>query len=217
MKEAEQIEIFGEVDSGSVVAITIVADSAGNRAPGYGKWPRVNKWGKPNEPQGTEKGNSMLNMAMIRSERNALKRLRPAEMPDVEVIDADYAVLPRFDGDLNDQLPEPEGVIDVDEETGEVLPDRAEAERALEDDAQAKLEVEKDAIAEEGPPLAPPNADGEAVPIFANVGEFYTYCRLRTVKKLVASQVRDIPGVTDDIKRGDLQAAWTKVVANQEG
>jgi hypothetical protein len=207
MTEEEQMRIYGEVDAESVVAITIVADGAGNRAPGYGKWPKKNNWGKANEPQGTEKGNSMLNMAMIRSERNALKRLRPAEMPDVEVIDADYVVLPRIDGVL----------AQVPEDTA-VLPDGAEAEAAIEEEANARLESANDRIAEEGPPEPPPSSTKSeplAPPKPSCVNDLTKAAHKRY--GLQPKQVYAILGVSSAVEIGpDLDAAWAKIVASQE-
>jgi len=83
MTEKEQIKIYGEVQKGYICAITRLKDAeTGAEAPGYGKW-------KISETvYGTDKGNSALNMAFIRSERQALERLRPGEMPmNVEVVD----------------------------------------------------------------------------------------------------------------------------------
>lgn len=93
MTPKEQEAIFGEVYTDKVMVITKVRDPAtGAEAPGYGAWP------KSSEPYGTEKGNSKFNMAAIRSESQALDRLRPGEMPvGVEVapeefIEAEYEV-----------------------------------------------------------------------------------------------------------------------------
>lgn len=86
MTEEEQKRIFGDVDNFKLWAITKLKDSKGNEAPGYGCWP------KGEDPYGTDKGNTKANMAMIRSERNALDRLFAGEMPQgVEVIDEEYA------------------------------------------------------------------------------------------------------------------------------
>ena len=85
MTEGEQKDILGEVDHQNIWAITVVGTPDGSRAPGYGSWPRNR------QPYGTEKGNTQLNMAMLRSERNALSRLVPGEMPqDVEVYEEAY-------------------------------------------------------------------------------------------------------------------------------
>lgn len=76
MTEQEQRAIFGEVSDDKIMVITKVKDpTTGAEAPGYGAWP------KDSQPYGTEKGNSKFNMAAIRSESQALDRLRPGEMP----------------------------------------------------------------------------------------------------------------------------------------
>lgn len=93
MTEAEQKAIFGEVYEDKIMVITKVKDPAtGAEAPGYGAWP------KNSEPYGTDKGNSKFNMAAIRSESQALDRLRPGEMPvgievaPEEFIEGEYTV-----------------------------------------------------------------------------------------------------------------------------
>lgn len=88
MNEDEQKRVFGKVDATNLIAITILKDiKTGAMARGYGKWP-TNK-----NVQGEDKGNSQANMAFIRSERQALDRLYPADMPaNVEVIDERYEV-----------------------------------------------------------------------------------------------------------------------------
>lgn len=86
MTEGEQERIFGKVDIKNIVAITVLADMNDMSAPGYGKWP------KDELPLGIEKGNSPENMAFIRSERAALDRLLPGEIPvGVEIMDEAYA------------------------------------------------------------------------------------------------------------------------------
>lgn len=87
MSEEEQRRIFGEVSRDKLMVITKVKDPAtGAESPGYGSWP------KDSEPYGTEKGNSKFNMAAIRSESQALDRLRPGEMPvGVEVVPEELA------------------------------------------------------------------------------------------------------------------------------
>ena len=90
MTEDEQKSIRGEVDTDNYWAITVVRDSQGNEAPGYGSWPRGRA------PYGTDKGNTPQNMAFIRSERAALERLFPGEMPQgVEVADTIYLESPQ--------------------------------------------------------------------------------------------------------------------------
>jgi hypothetical protein len=85
MTEEEQKRIFGDMDNAKIWAITKLKDSKGNEVQGYGSWL------KADNPYGTDKGNTKLNMAFIRSERNALDRLFPGEMPQgVQVIDEQY-------------------------------------------------------------------------------------------------------------------------------
>lgn len=76
MKEELQKTIFGEVDKSKLWVITKLKDpTTGAEAVGYGFWPIAET------PKGMEKGNSKFNMAAIRSESQALDRLRPGEMP----------------------------------------------------------------------------------------------------------------------------------------
>ena len=90
MTDDEQRVENGEVDDETWWAITVIQDMQGNRAHGVGSWV---KKGEPN-PYGEDKGNTRQNMAKIRSERQATKRLRPAELPtEVEVIDAEFIEL----------------------------------------------------------------------------------------------------------------------------
>jgi len=101
MSDQEQTDIFGEVDNTKIFAITVLQGPSGNKAPGYGSWP------KDDEPKGTNKGNTKLNMAMIRSERNAFERLLPGEMPaDMDVVDPQYAPLAELP-----EAPKPQGKI----------------------------------------------------------------------------------------------------------
>ncbi len=92
MTEAEQVAIFGKVNKANFWAITTLKDSQGNLYPGYGSWP-VDK-----KPYGMDKGNDIFNMAFIRSERKALDKLAPGELPDIETgddayIEANYKVV----------------------------------------------------------------------------------------------------------------------------
>lgn len=84
MTEQEQKDIMGQVEPDKIWAITIVEDQKGNKYPGYGFWPREI------EVYGDDKGNSARNMAFIRSERNALDRMAPGELPDIEVGDETF-------------------------------------------------------------------------------------------------------------------------------
>lgn len=86
MTPEEQIKIFGVEDTENICAITRLKDTVGNTAIGTGKWP------KSKEVKGEDKGNSKLNMAMIRSERQALERLFPDSLPTEapDVVDERY-------------------------------------------------------------------------------------------------------------------------------
>lgn len=87
MTEDEEKRRYGEVDNTKFRAITKLKDTkTGAEASGYGEWPRAK------EPYGTDKGNSKANMAFIRSERQALDKLYPADMPgsDIPVVDENY-------------------------------------------------------------------------------------------------------------------------------
>ena len=115
MTDDEQKRLRGEIDPKNLWAITVLADAEGNEAPGYGCWP------KHEEPYGTEKGNSKQNMAMIRSERAALERLLPGEMPmGIEVMDETYMdrgqeiepVVEAIEGDFL-EVPQGERVSDI--------------------------------------------------------------------------------------------------------
>lgn len=83
MTEAEQIKRFGEVKQNKLVSITKLKDPVtGAEVVGYGEWP------KTKEPYGIDMGNDKYNMVFIRSESQALNRLRPGDMPqNVMVMD----------------------------------------------------------------------------------------------------------------------------------
>src|SRR3990167_8440963 len=86
MTEKEQVKIRGKVELDKIWTLTIIKDSFDNTYPGYGFW-------KANEqPYGSDKGNDALNMAFIRSERNALDKLAPGELPDVDTGDESFVV-----------------------------------------------------------------------------------------------------------------------------
>ncbi len=85
MTDDEQKAIFGEVYTDRIFAITKIKDRDGNIYPGYGYWLTGD------DVRGGDKGNTKLNMAFIRSERNALDKMAPGEQPDqVDVIDGNY-------------------------------------------------------------------------------------------------------------------------------
>lgn len=80
MTEEEQVKINGKVDDSKYWALTILRDDKGNQSFGVGFWP------KDKAVKGADKGNSPENMARIRSERNALNRLLPGELPGEEEV-----------------------------------------------------------------------------------------------------------------------------------
>ena len=84
MTEDEQKTIFGQTYPDRIVAITKIKDQDGNIYPGYGFFPR------DGSIQGADKGNSAANMAFIRSERNALDKMAPGQLPNTEVIDEEF-------------------------------------------------------------------------------------------------------------------------------
>jgi hypothetical protein len=124
MSEDEQMMIFGEIDKTNIVAITKLRTLNGLEAQGYGKWP------KAKEPQGTDKGTTKANMAFIRSERNAFKRLFPKDVvpSNVEVVDEQY-------------MPQAGEYIDAD--TGEIIDDTTD-DVVIEEDSE--LSTEEDFI-----------------------------------------------------------------------
>ncbi len=104
MTEQEQIKVWGAVDTANLCYLTLLKDmKTGAEAPGYGKWP------KNKQPKGTNVGNSQANMASIRSESQALERLRPAEMPsgftvaDEEYIESEVGILDTSTGEITEQ------------------------------------------------------------------------------------------------------------------
>jgi hypothetical protein len=83
MNEEEQKKIIGKVDESTRFwAICYLKDiKTGQSVPGYGFIDRASPI------HGTDKGNSFENMAFIRAERNALDRLAPEVLPDIETVD----------------------------------------------------------------------------------------------------------------------------------
>jgi len=101
MSQEEQKQIRGRIDSQRIWAITKLGGRNGATSVGYGSY------GATETVQGEAKGNSRENMAMIRSERQALDRLYPAEMPmpaDIETVDESFesAPLAAVEGEYRD-------------------------------------------------------------------------------------------------------------------
>jgi len=82
MTAEEQVTLLGyeALDPDRFWAITVLKDDRGNRAPGYGNWPKDEK------VYGADKGNTPQHMAMIRSESQALQRLAPDEMTELDSV-----------------------------------------------------------------------------------------------------------------------------------
>ncbi len=84
MTKDEQLSILGRDEESFIYAICRIKDSDGNEFPGFGTWDKAFK------PHGADKGNSGINMAFIRAERNALGRMAPGELPEVDVATEGY-------------------------------------------------------------------------------------------------------------------------------
>ena len=111
MTKAEQEEILGAFDETKLWCITKLKDAQGNVFPGYGFWP------KGASVQGGEKGNTPFNMGCIRSERQALDKMKPGALPpDVGVMDELY--MPKVTVEENPGL-----TATVSTLTGEVIED----------------------------------------------------------------------------------------------
>lgn len=108
MTEDEEKRIYGEPDPKKARGITILIDEKGNKFPGYGEWNKTKTWDNKesaNNPKGSDKGNTISNMALIRSESNALEKFAPGEMPPPgDTIDADFEELPDQSGLKADAL-----------------------------------------------------------------------------------------------------------------
>jgi len=143
MTDDEQLTTFGEVLKDRLYVVTKLRDpSTGAESVGHGFWLKKDK------VKGENKGNTPFNMAAIRSESQALDRLRPGEMPlGIEAIEAEYSIT------------EPEG----GEESGEA----AKKETAVTEPAEAISSPPKEGLK--------PKKVGESAPpapkIFKNWGE----------------------------------------------
>jgi hypothetical protein len=154
---AEEIKlIMGEYADPQhyVYAITKLRSVNGDTAQGIGSYP------KNVTPKGSDKGNSQLNMAMIRSERQALERLYPDSLPsEVEVTDEDYEepVVREVDtvtGEIveGEPEPDPEPVTEqadfgdiVDAEIAHPEPEQEPEEETL---PEPEPEKQKDSVAD---------------------------------------------------------------------
>lgn len=198
MTDDEQQRIFGEVDPDKLWAITVVQDNAGNRAPGYGNWP------KADAPYGTDKGNSKSNMAFIRSERNALQRLRPGEIPTgVDVVDPSF-----IEADMDNALPAGEPELDVDEETGEVQ-ESGPADPTEHPGRSSPSDVTRSEEAPDDTPKRPPSdiKMGSLADLFNAAQEWFG------IKNW--SDIFAILNVRDKSEIADVKDAWATICAHR--
>lgn len=166
MTEAEQLKIFGEVYQDQVCAITRLADRKGNTAIGTGKWP------KGTDVKGADKGNTKLNMAMVRSERQALDRLFPDSLPsETDVIDERYQEFPDTITKVEisevkpDQAQLPEA-SQIDENQDEPEPEevqKTEAKQQVSEPTQAQSPVQAQKVKRDHSTIK-------------NLGDFYNAC-----------------------------------------
>ena len=161
MTKEEQLATFGECDEDKLYCITKLQDpQTGATSVGYGFWPRTkpvyNKPGErqPNEPKGTDKGNSMFNMASGRSENQALDRLRPGEMPmNLPVMDEALAAEALAGGlDSEDYLETEEKKT----ETEDIIEGEA---RVIEDEKPKEKPKTKAQAKKEPPPALEPDEE----------------------------------------------------------
>ncbi len=129
MTEDEQMRFNGEIDNSKLWAICKVAcRKTGTATHGIGSYD------KSQTPLGVDKGNSRGNMAKIRAEKAALKRLRPNELPAIEqfdvvddrfVIEGEYNEVnqsPQLTEQANSDFATGSASEEVDQETGEITP-----------------------------------------------------------------------------------------------
>jgi hypothetical protein len=108
MTEQEQKDILGAVEPEKIWAITKIKDSDGFVYPGYGCWDRTD------EAYGSDKGNTKQNMAFGRSERNAIDKMAPGELPDAEVVDDQYSPISDVPAAITEGRQEFEQQVEVD-------------------------------------------------------------------------------------------------------
>lgn len=138
----EEIEkILGETARDDMVyGFTHIKDlETGAESFGLKGWPTKDK------AKGEEKGNTQLNMACVRSERQAIDKLYPSELPDADVMDEQFIEV------------ENGGVVDVS--TGEINPFEPLDQESV---RQAKLKAET-AVADEPEPPRDPDNTGDSI------------------------------------------------------
>ncbi|MBU2051559.1 MAG: recombinase RecT [Gammaproteobacteria bacterium] len=164
--EDEEIKHYRKLNPDKLRAIVKIRDvDTGAEVTAWGEWPlwKLTKEGKrvPNEPKGTDKGNSMENMVCIRAERKGIDMLYPADMPpaDIPVIDDSYAVAPGGSGETSDGTG-----IELDDE--DIFPDDEPAEKT------EPLQLKSEAVKSDTSSKAP--RDPSSIKDFGNL---YTACR----------------------------------------
>ncbi len=196
MTDEEQVKVWGEVDQVNLSYLTHLKDmKTGAESYGYGKWP------KNTQPKGTGKGNTQANMASIRSESQALDRLRPAEMPSgFTVADEQY-----IEGEVRV----------VDETTDEVTEQPAKTELIVQSPPEASGKAEKPATEIKSGTDTTKKVEGsETIDLltldFKNPGEFYTAC-LKHFKLQKSIVDKEIPEY-DVANAGQRKKAWQQIV-----
>lgn len=155
MTDDEQLKVFGEVLNDRLYVITRLCDpKTSAESVGYGFWLHKDR------PKGENKGNTRFNMAAIRSESQALDRLRPGEMPlgiegvEESAIEGEYSI--------------------TKTEVGEKVGEQAEKQRGAGKAAATSLSPTKEAKSQKiGAPAAKPKRDPQTI---KNFGDLYTAC-----------------------------------------
>jgi hypothetical protein len=162
---AEEEHAYCKTDGTEIIRyITKIKDMVtGETATGKGEWPMYRTYTKDgktqkylNKPKGGEKGNTMENMAEIRSERAAYDKLYPLDLPenvrvfDEQYIEAEYRVVSDTQPSLKEAPtapPEPPALDgppptrDTDPSKGEEIDPEAELFGAPEDDPIIAFDV----------------------------------------------------------------------------
>jgi len=218
MTEEEQVKRFGSAKKDKLVVIVKLKDpQTGAEAVGYGEWPlKKRAWDNSkkqyvesdNEPYGTDKGNSMFNMATIRGESQALNRLRPGDMPQgIMVMDEAIAEAASKEGIDDANVIEGEARV-LDETTGEITETTTDSETS-----SGASESQKEPVKEEtGHESSGQGKEPDLLSLeFKNEGEFRTAC-LKHFKLSKSQTDKEIPEF-DLSNPGQRKLAWQTIVA----
>lgn len=182
MNEDEQKKIRGKVETHRIWAITKLKDESGNLFQGIGFWPA------DSPVYGADKGNTPENMAMIRSQRQALDRMCPEAVPQgVQFIDEQY--MPDPGANVNTRVINTQV---VNKETGEIGDEPPE--ELFQDTGQSENSEANKLLALE----------------FKNPGEFYQACFDKF--KLIKSDVEREISMYELSKPDQRKKAWEQVV-----